>query len=165
MGGGISKRTLVIMDIIIQMQILKKKAYRIAGNFLWVKYLLFSRNFNIGVAYRNVRMKCSHETKRNFYSQIPPFFELNEFFTPRKLPAIRYSPYYTEHSNTFEQKHNMARSRDISTAQLAAFVLKVVAYKRDQMSYWVEWWGISPKWISLKEIYCTCTVIIIIPVQ
>ena len=35
-------------------------------------------------------MQCSHETKRNFYSRKPPFFELNEFFTPRKLPAIRY---------------------------------------------------------------------------
>ncbi len=35
-------------------------------------------------------MPCSHETKRNFYSQIPSFLELNEFFTPRNLPAIRY---------------------------------------------------------------------------
>ncbi len=70
----------------------------IAGNFRGVKYSLFSwaswppRNFNVGVAYRNIGMQCSHETKRNFYSQIPPFFELNEFFTSRKLPAIRYRP-------------------------------------------------------------------------
>ena len=70
--------------------------YRIAGNFRGIKYSLFlwagwpPRNFNVGVAYRNVGMPCSHETKRNFYSRIPPFLELNEFFTPRNLPAIRY---------------------------------------------------------------------------
>ena len=68
-----------------------------AGNFRGVKYSLFlwagrpRRNFNVGVAYQNVGMPCSHETKRNFYSRIPPFLELNEFFTPRNLPAIRYT--------------------------------------------------------------------------
>ncbi len=35
-------------------------------------------------------MQCSHETKRTFYSRKPPFFELNDLFTPRKLPAIRF---------------------------------------------------------------------------
>ncbi len=50
------------------MQILKKKAYRIAGNFRGVKYsLFFSRNFNIGVAYRNVGMKCVFRVERIFY--------------------------------------------------------------------------------------------------
>ncbi len=70
--------------------------YRIAGNFRGVKYSLFSwagwppRNFIVGVAYLNVGMPCSHETKRNFYSRKLPFLELNEFFTPRNVPAIRY---------------------------------------------------------------------------
>ncbi len=72
-----------------------KKLYRIAGNFRGVKYSLFSwagwppRNFIVGVAYLNVGMPCSHETKRNFYSRKLPFLEFNEFFTPRNLPAIR----------------------------------------------------------------------------
>ncbi len=35
---------------------------------------------------------------------------------------------------------------------LPLVVIKVVAYKRDHMSYWVGWWGISPKWISFKEV-------------
>ncbi len=71
------------------------RVYRIAGNFRGVKSSLFSwagwppRNFNIGVAYRNVGMPCSHETKRTFYSRKPPFLELNEFFTPRNLSVIR----------------------------------------------------------------------------
>ena len=62
--------------------------YRIAGNFRGVKYSLFSwascppRNFNVGVAYQNVGMQAGNETKRNFYSQKPPFLELNEIFTP-----------------------------------------------------------------------------------
>ncbi len=68
--------------------------YRIAGNFRGVKYSLVSwagrppRNFIVGVA--NVGMPCSHETKQNFYSRKLPFLELNEFFTPRNLPAIQY---------------------------------------------------------------------------
>ncbi len=76
--------------------------YRIAGNFRGVKYSLFSwagwppRNFNVSVAYRNVGMPYSHETKRNFYSQKLPFLELNEFFTPRNLPTIRYRRVETE---------------------------------------------------------------------
>ena len=69
--------------------------YRIAGNFRGVKYLLFSWAGwpPVGVAYRNVGMPCSHETKRNFYSRKLPFLELNKFFTPRNLPAIRYHIY------------------------------------------------------------------------
>ena len=49
--------------------------YNIAGNFRGVKYSLFSwaswplRNFYIGVAYPNVGMQASNETKRNFYSR------------------------------------------------------------------------------------------------
>ncbi len=39
------------------------------------------------MAYLNVGMPCSHETKRNFYSRKRPFLELNEFFTPRNLPG------------------------------------------------------------------------------
>ncbi len=66
--------------------------YRIAGNFRAVKYSLFlwagwpPRNFNVGVAYRNVGMPCSHETKRNFYSRKPPFLELNDFLPHETYP-------------------------------------------------------------------------------
>ena len=35
-------------------------------------------------------MQAGNETKRNFYSRKPPFLELNEFFTPWNVPAIRY---------------------------------------------------------------------------
>ncbi len=71
--------------------------YRIAGNFRGVKYLLFSwaswppRNFNIDVAYRNIRIQAGNQ---NFYSRKPQFLELNELFTPRKLPAIRYASFF-----------------------------------------------------------------------
>ena len=43
------------------------------------------------MAYRNLEMQAGNETKRNFYSRKPPFLELNDFFTPQKLPAIRYT--------------------------------------------------------------------------
>ncbi len=40
------------------------------------------------MAYQNVEMQAGNETK---HSRKPLFLELNEFFTPRKLPAILYA--------------------------------------------------------------------------
>ncbi len=62
--------------------------YRIAGNFRGVKYSLFSwaswppRNFNVGVAYRNVGMQAGNE---NVYSRKPLVLEL-EFLPHENYP-------------------------------------------------------------------------------
>ncbi len=47
--------------------------------------------------------------------------------------------------------HNLFHSKFLGFLP-TSIVIKVVAYKRDQMGYRVGWWG-----ISLKEIYCIYT--------
>ncbi len=54
------------------------------------------RNFNVGVAYRNVEMQAGNEIKQNYYSQKPPFLELNDF-----LPHENYSLYGSVHEPHF----------------------------------------------------------------
>ena len=64
--------------------------YRIAGNFHGVKYSLFSwanwpqRNFNVGVAYRNIGMQCRHETKNEIFTHKNHRFSSWTNFLPHK---------------------------------------------------------------------------------